>query len=313
MNILSLFDGMSCGQIALERAGIKYKNYFASEIDKYAITVTQKNYPKTTQLGDITQIKAKNLPKIDLLIGGSPCQGFSFCGNQLNFDDPRSKLFFEYVRLLNKCNPKYFLLENVQMKKESQNIISKNLNVEPIKINSALVSAQNRRRLYWTNIPNVKQPEDQYIYLKDILEYGVVDRDKSFCLDANYYKGTNIEQYIKKHRRQIVFTERSTEETKRIRKEFRKLYGRDFSPRREKELVAGKDGEMNCLAATFFIKEHTLIDEKLYYRKLTPIECERLQTVPDNFTAYVSNSQRYKMLGNGFTVSVISHILKNLK
>jgi len=170
MNILSLFDGMSCGQIALNRADIKYENYFASEIDKHAIKATQHNYPNTKQLGDVTKIKTENLPKIDLLIGGSPCQGFSFAGKQLNFDDPRSKLFFEYARLLKEAKPNHFLLENVLMKQEWQDIISKELGVEPIKINSSLLSAQNRNRLYWTNIPGIEQPIDLNINLIDILE-----------------------------------------------------------------------------------------------------------------------------------------------
>ena len=153
MNVLSLFDGMSCGQIALNRAGINYDNYFASEIDKYAIKVTKNNYPDTIHIGNVLDVKSEDLPGIDLLIGGSPCQGFSFAGKQLNFNDPRSKLFFEFVRLLEECKPKYFLLENVKMKKEYQNIITEMLGVEPIEINSNLVSAQNRKRLYWTNIP----------------------------------------------------------------------------------------------------------------------------------------------------------------
>jgi DNA (cytosine-5)-methyltransferase 3A len=136
MNVLSLFDGMSCGQIALNKAGIKYDNYFASEIDKPAIKVTQHNYPNTIQLGSVIDVKAEDLPKIDLLIGGSPCQGFSFAGKKLNFDDPRSKLFFEFVRLKNELNPKYFLLENVKMKQEWQDVISENLGVKPIRINS---------------------------------------------------------------------------------------------------------------------------------------------------------------------------------
>src|SRR5574344_15209 len=162
MNVLSLFDGMSCGQMALNRVGIKYDNYFASEIDKYAIKVTQHNFPNTIQLGDVTKIKSCDLPKIDLLMGGSPCQGFSFSGKQLNFNDPRSKLFFEFVRLVNECQPKYWLLENVVMKKEFEQVISNHLNVEPIKINSSLVSAQNRERLYWANF-NIEQPEDKNI------------------------------------------------------------------------------------------------------------------------------------------------------
>jgi DNA-cytosine methyltransferase len=151
--------------IALERAGVKVDNYYASEIDKYAITVAQKNYPDTIQLGSVLDVKGADLPKIDLLIGGSPCQGFSFAGKQLNFDDPRSKLFFEFVRLKEELNPKYFLLENVKMKKESQDVISEYLGVEPVEINSALVSAQNRKRLYWTNIP-FDMPEDKGILLR---------------------------------------------------------------------------------------------------------------------------------------------------
>lgn len=295
LKVLSLFDGMSCGQLALQRAGFEIKSYCASEIDKYAIQVTQRNFPDTVQLGDVTKVSALDVDKIDLLIGGSPCQGFSFAGKQLNFDDPRSKLFFEFVRLLKEVKPKYFLLENVKMKKESEAVITELLGVEPIEINSALVSAQNRKRLYWTNIEGAGQPEDRKLVLKDILEgEGVytdtekskaiiasisrttpreffyknqgqmvfVDRIKSYCIDANYYKGANWQQYLSKRRRQLVI-----------------------------EYVEGD----------FLV------------RKLTPIECERLQTVPDNYTAGVSNTQRYKMLGNGWTVAVVAHIFKNMK
>lgn len=268
MNVLSLFDGISCGRVALDRAGIYYDNYYASEIDIYTMKVVRKNYPDTIQVGSIETLHSYP-PYIDLIIGGSPCQGFSFAGKQLAFDDSRSQLFFEFVRILRAINPKYFLLENVKMKKEYQDIISSYLGVEPIEINSALVSAQNRKRLYWTNIPNVTQPEDKGILLKDILETGVVDRDKSYCLDASYWKGTTLEQYLTKSRRQIVFTERRTE-------------------------------------------EHILLDEQNKFRKLTPIECERLQTLPDNYTAGVSNTQRYKMLGNGWTVDILAHIFKGL-
>lgn len=166
MNILSLFDGISTGQLALKNANIEVTNYYASEIDKYAVAVTSKNFPDTMQLGDIKSWRNWNIDfeKIDILMGGSPCQGFSFAGKQLNFEDRRSKLFFEYVDILNAIKEKnpdvIFLLENVKMKKEYQNIISKYLGVEPIEINSALVSAQNRKRLYWTNIKGVTQPED---------------------------------------------------------------------------------------------------------------------------------------------------------
>ena len=170
MNVLSLFDGMSCGRIALDRLGIPVDKYYASEIDKYAIQVSEANYPDIIRLGDVCDVKAEDLPKIDLLIAGSPCQGFSFAGKQLAFDDPRSALFFEFVRLLKECKPKYFLLENVRMKKEFLDIISEQVGCEPIFINSALVSAQNRQRFYWTNIPGIEQPEQRGIVLRDILE-----------------------------------------------------------------------------------------------------------------------------------------------
>jgi len=334
MNILSLFDGMSCGQIALNRAGIKYNNYFASEVDKYAITVAQNNYPKTIQLGDITKWREWDLPKIDLVMGGSPCQGFSFAGKQLNFDDPRSNLFFEYVRLLEECKPKYFLLENVKMKKEYQDIISKYLGVEPVLINSSLVSAQNRKRLYWTNIPNITQPEDKGVALNDIIESGVVDRYKAYCLDANYFNGGNLKSYFEKHRRQLVFEakngkvvtikpedifkpktfyETRTEFGKSERKRLSKLKGRDTTPRdkKSKHYITQPHEKANCIVTVDSFL-NWIIDKDYYCRKLTPIECERLQTVPDNYTDIVSNTQRYKMLGNGFTVDVVAHIFKGI-
>lgn len=180
MRVLSLFDGISCGRVALERAGIPVEKYYASEIDKYAIQVAQKNYPDTIQIGDCTKIDYKKYAgEIDLLIGGSPCQGFSFAGKQLNFADPRSRLFFEFVRALKELKPKYFLLENVKMKKEFQDIISQQLGVEPIEINSALVSAQNRKRLYWTNIPNQVLPTDKNIVLKNIVPDATLVKSKT--------------------------------------------------------------------------------------------------------------------------------------
>lgn len=324
MNVLSLFDGMSCGQIALDRLGYNIENYYASEVDKYAIKVTQSNYPNTIQLGDVIRWREWNIDwsSIDLVTGGFPCQAWSVAGKQLGDKDERGMLFWtmlDIIKNVRKNNPRSkFLIENVRMKKQFEEYITHHTekalgNVNKHLINSSLVSAQNRKRFYWTNIENVDMPNDKGILLPNILEFGVVDRDKSFCLDANYWKGTNVEQYIKKSRRQIAFTERRTEEAKRIRREYRLKYGKDFSPRRGKELVPRNDGKMNCLTATYSLKEHTLIDEKLYYRKLTPLECERLQTVPDNYTNHVSNTQRYKMLGNGWTVDVICHILKNLK
>lgn len=287
MNVLSLFDGISCGQEALNRIGFKVNKYFSSEIDKYAIKITQKNYPNTVQIGDVSKVdyNSRNLiwdggyssweGKIDLLIGGSPCQGFSLAGKRLNFDDPRSKLFFEYVRLLNIIKPKYFLLENVRMKKEYQDIISQHLEVEPVKINSALVSAQNRNRLYWTNIKYVRQPKDKNLYLSDIL----MDRNKCEDITDRIFSknpSTLAYQYALKF----------------VRKPNQK----------SRVLMAGGQNISNQGATNILVNDR--------YYKLHPIECERLQTLPDNYTEGISKSQRYKCLGNGWTVDVIAHIFK---
>ena len=214
MEVLSLFDGMSCGQIALDQLGIPVEKYYASEIDKYAIKVTQANYPNTIQVGDVCNLNAEDYKDVDLIQAGSPCQGFSFAGKQLAFDDPRSALFFEFIRLLKAIKPKYFLLENVRMKKEFLQVMSQQVSecypeipfgIEPIFINSSLLSAQSRQRYYWTNIPSIKQPEDRGIVLRDILEDNFdSERDKAHCIDAKYYKGASVEQYKKKHRRQLV-------------------------------------------------------------------------------------------------------------
>ena len=304
MNVLSLFDGMSCGQLALQRAGIQVENYFAAEIDKYAIKVTQANFPSTVQLGDVTAVDPDSLPDIDILIGGSPCQGFSFAGKQLNFDDPRSKLFWEYVRLLKALKPKYFLLENVKMKKESMDVITKALGVEPIFINSSRVSAQNRQRYYWTNIPMESLPEDKGIVLSDILEDGHVDRDKSHCIDANYFKGGNLKSYFEKHRRQLVFSRDGMCHVGDAGLSDKYAYlNRVYHPDgKGPSLVASDGGHL----------QPKISKGTTEYRKLTPLECERLQTVPDGYTDHVSNTQRYKMLGNGWTVDVVSHIFGGL-
>lgn len=312
ISVLSLFDGMSCGQIALNRLGIKYNKYYASEIDKYAIKVAMANYPNTIQLGDVTQIDGTKL-NIDLLMGGSPCQGFSIAGKRLNFNDPRSKLFFEYVRLLKETKPKWFLLENVKMKKECQDLISQELGVSPILINSARVSAQNRERLYWTNLP-VTQPIDKKIYLKDIIENGVVDRDKSYCIDACYYKGGNLTQYFDKKRRQLVF-DKSRQSSRRLMVYDSPKKLADIDNGGQGNRVYDINGKNVALSATSGGKgaKTGLILDKTHIRKLTPLECERLQTVPEGYTNHVSNTQRYKMLGNGWTVDVICHILKGIK
>ena len=572
MNVLSLFDGMSCGRIALERLGIQVDNYYASEIDKYAIQVSQANYPDIIQVGDVTELDTSTLPKIDLIMGGSPCQGFSFAGKQLAFDDPRSALFFEFVRCVEELKPKYFLLENVRMKKEYLDVISKYMGVEPIMINSALVSAQNRVRYYWTNIPGVEQPEQRGIVLRDILETQTNEKpvkdternqrhyrnddEKSLCMTATMYKGAgnngmtlvqqkpikvgmNVEQVkVRKHEVEInslqyllremkkdsgktnkqiaeetntpitkvehwfrtdssfaipgddiwhklkevlgiktdVFdreimefvyrdgvyetkqrvysdqgksptltasnkdqmietkkeyiskqsvekyvedvnaefndpynkktvkgdksttlrtnssngnmwvNEKAIKETKpkqvgvavdiKGHDQIKRVYSEDGkSPtlttcggghrepkvmvdervnkpetisvdKQKKQLTikeATKKGyttiedgdcfdmtfpnsktrrgrnmkdKSNCLTAAnydYMRYEHSDEEQQVHWRKLTPIECERLQTVPDNYTNHVSNTQRYKMLGNGWTIEVIAHILKNME
>jgi DNA (cytosine-5)-methyltransferase 3A len=307
MNLLSLFDGMSCGQIALNKLGIKIENYFASEIDKYAVKVSSDNFPNTIHLGDITKIDFKSLPKIDLLIGGSPCQGFSFAGKQLNFNDPRSALFFEFVRALQETKPKYFLLENVVMKQEHQDVISEHLGVKPVFINSSLLSAQNRKRLYWTNLP-IDPIDDKKIVLADIIEHGLVDRDKSYCIDANYFKGTNLEQYLAKKRRQVVF-EKSD---KPIR--IGGIVGKNGKVG-DGARVYSTEGKSVCLKALGggWGAKTGLYHDDYCIRKLTVLECKRLQTVPDDYKMNVSNSQAYKMLGNGWTIDVIAHILGGIK
>jgi DNA-cytosine methyltransferase len=540
MNVLSLFDGMSCGMIALDRLGIKVDNYYASEIDKYAMQVSAVNYPEIIQVGDITKLDLSTLPKIDLVMGGSPCQGFSFAGKQLAFDDPRSALFFEFVKCVKELNPKYFLLENVKMKKEYLDIISEYMGVEPIFIQSSLVSAQSRQRYYWTNIPGIEQPEERGIVLRDILEDQVGSEhyvgdnmqknykggnqlnpnyksqantihnedkksgticagthgyangyvgdkhkpvkhternarhlkqldEKSLCMTATMYKGagnngmtlvpqklvddtsdlpeksqTIKSQYYKSskanferegtfhatgipqklvsdkpqhkeldHLKQFKikdetvpkyvpneegdfcdpynkkmikgdksttlrtnssngntwvkqtsnkpqhigtavdinghdilkrvyspdgksptvtacsggnnepkvvvqsYREVRTEEAKRLRRESKKNTGKDHTPFRAKKIVPREDGKVGTVTPGLN-NDHMISltrdkDQEVYWRKLTPLECERLQTVPDNYTNHVSNTQRYKMLGNGWTIEVIAHIFKNME
>lgn len=276
VNVLGLFDGMSCGQIALNRAKIPYDNYYASEIDKYCIKITQKNYPDTIQVGDICSLTSKDLPTIDLLIGGSPCQGFSFAGKQLNFSDARSKLFFEFLRLKDELKPKYWMLENVKMRKDIQDEISRLLGVEPIMINSALVSGQNRRRLYWTNIPNVTQPADLGISAKSLLE------------DSSY---------------EVATTRKS----------------KDGNPR---QIVRTPTDKFGCITASYVsgpLGDGRPAKTKFFgdyapgrVQKLSTLEAERLQTLPEGYTEGVSNTQRYKMIGNGWTVDVIAHIFSGL-
>ena len=321
MNVLSLFDGMSCGRVALERAGIPVTTYYASEVDKFAFQIAQKNYPDTIQLGDVRNILPTNTADVDLLIGGSPCQGFSFAGKQLNFENPRSKLFFEFVRLLDEVKPKYFLLENVKMKKESEDIITSYLGVEPIEINSALVSAQNRKRLYWTNIPNVTQPEDKGILLKDIALDDVVPvalhnlyggfKEKAVRVFEGKSPtlrtaagGGHIPSFVKKD---LLHSEKALDYMNREVKDGRTHW--DFAHHSDI-----RNNKSAAVVANFFKGvPYNVFKDWDCIRKFHPVECERLQTLPDNYTEGVSATQRYKMLGNGWTVDVIAHILKGLK
>lgn len=419
MNVLSLFNGNGTGLHALKQQGVKVENYFVSEVDKYANIINFKNHPESIQLGDVRKVCGiLDVPKIDLLIGGSPCQGFSFAGKQLDFDDPRSALFFEYVRVLEELrllNPGVkFLLENVRMKKESKDVITSYLGVEPIEINSALVSAQSRKRLYWTNIEGVTQPEDRGILLRDIVQelgneraVGVTaknqakeisdfDTDKATCLLARDYKGfgnqartgifQDLESYIVPFDRTLQILDKEVQRGKvgYFRKDSQAnrvyyihnkavtltgdsgggaakmgmyLFGdtkvfaaRDIS---RGDKISESSGQMfngsdkayclttNCWHQGLLFgvitpdrvekrqnvqrfsegkKFYTLTAQDKhgvlvegYIRKLTPIECERLQTLPDNYSEGVSNSQRYKMLGNGWTSDVIQHIFSFLK
>jgi site-specific DNA-cytosine methylase len=272
MNVLSLFDGMSCGQIALNQLGFKVDNYFASEIDEKAIQVTKHHFPNTIHIGDVTKVKSNNLPKIDLLIGGSPCQGFSFAGKKLNFDDPRSALFFEFVRILKETQPKYFLLENVKMSKKCQDVINEIIGVKPIIINSSLVSAQNRLRLYWTNIPNIEQPQDKGIIFKDILnpQYEFKPLTKWFFKTWGTKQKINMLRTIDANKSFCVTTNKSHS------------------------------------------KNYYLNSDKTMARMLERDEVEKLQTLPEGYTNIVSKTEAHKMIGNGWTVDVIAHIFKNM-
>jgi DNA-cytosine methyltransferase len=394
MNVLSLFDGMSCGQQALDRLGIKVDNYFASEIDKYAIQVTMANYPNTIQLGSVVNVDGYSLPKIDLLLGGSPCQSFSFAGKRKGMStkceteiltlehylelkaegyefEGQSYLFWEYMRLLNECKPTYFLLENVEMGEKWEKVLTKAIGVNALHINSALVSAQNRKRIYWTNIgmqPSglfgdlesiIEQPKDRGILLKDILEstihanyFKMGERDqqyiihnmmprsstsgkggtghlsrndgKTYCLDTGNTNAVEVREV-----KQISTNNKSNGGTQPYQQD--RIYDIDgISPalntdgrghavevkalnERQKANYKNEDEKANTFLSTSWKGSQangiTLVGNSRI-RRLTPKECERLQTVADNYTNHVSDSQRYKMLGNGWTIEVIIHILK---
>lgn len=298
--MLSLFDGISCGQIALERAGIKYDKYYASEIDNKAIHITQQNYPCTIQIGDVCNVKGADLPNIDLLIGGSPCQGFSSAGKLLNFDDPRSKLFFEYVRLLDECKPKYFLLENVKMKRAYKDIISGYLGVQPIEIDSVIVSAQRRSRLYWTNIPML-DIQSKGIKLVDILDDNV---DPSYYIkDETFNKLTELIDGVLS---------------------VRNLSGKLLPIEHGDGIILSRTwqtymplikGKSHCIRAMNPNDSGVVINDhgKLRARKFTATEIERLQTIPVQYTNGLSEGQRKKLCGNAWTADVIVCFFKNIR
>jgi len=274
MNVVSLFDGISCGQLALRKAGIPITTYFASEVDKNAIKVTQHNFPDTIQLGDVTAIDGTMLAGADLLIGGSPCQGFSIAGDKLNFEDPRSALFFEFVRLRDEIDPRYFLLENVNMKAEWRDVITQYLGVEPVRINSSDFVPALRDRWYWTNIP--------------IESWEPLERDW----------------------RDLAETDPA----------ILARYEVNRTPSREVMFFGGKCVNLGTRKVTCALT--TKMDRWSnaglvpygdgWCRYLTPREAERLQGVPDDYTACVSDTARYHALGNGWTVDVIAHIFKGL-
>lgn len=309
MNVLSLFDGIGGCRQALKELNIDCQ-YYASEIDKYAIQVAKANHSDIEHIGDVREVQEYS--NIDLLIGGSPCQDLSIAKkDRKGLEGKRSGLFYEYLRILNETKPKYFILENVaSMSKASKDIITKELfNIEPIMINSALVTAQQRKRLYWVGKlfdgkyeqVKIEQPEDKKIYLKDIVEEGFVDRIKSYCLDANYYKGGNLKSYFEKCRKQLVFN-------KPIR------LGH-FDKGGQGDRVYSIKGKSICLSANSGGKgaRTGLYKIEGVARKLTITECCRLQGFLDDYVSIISNTQGYKSLGNSFTVPVIKHLLKSMQ
>lgn len=294
MNVLSLFDGISCGMLAFERAGIPIEKYYASEIDRYAIKISNKNYPEIIQLGDIKNISSEVLDlimPIDIIIGGSPCQDLSKYkydrGEVTGLNGEKSGLFYEYIRILNYVKPKYFLLENVaSMENKWKDLMSEIIGVKPIMINSALVCAAERKRLYWTNIPNVEQPKDKGIVLKDIIV------DAKNVPDKYWYTKYPITVHDGDVKVKATIHLNGHRHSKEV-------YG--LNHKCNTLLCDGKGGNL--------VKK---IYQDNRVRKLLPLEYERLQTLPDYYTDCVSDSRRYTAIGNGWTVDVIAHILKFL-
>ena len=318
ITVLSLFDGISCARVALDRLGYTDVLYLASEVDKYASAITRHQWPDTIHLGDITKIKRENLPvQIDLLIGGSPCQDLSIAkNNRKGLDGERSGLFWEWVRLWKECEPTYWVLENVNsMPKAAKQVISETLGVEPIMVNAALVSAQNRKRLFWTNIEtdmfgncHIPQPTDRGILLKHILESGQTrhNEGKAYPITATYHFASTTEagqaHSDRKHQRTLVVEPFAIDHYNQHR----------IVPNHKAKTLGTNPQCETAVAGQSVMQNYTI-------RKLTPIECERLMTLPDQYTALgdfgdgepkpISNTQRYKTLGNGFVVEVVAHIL----
>jgi DNA (cytosine-5)-methyltransferase 3A len=381
LNVLALFDGISCGQVALERIGIDVDSYYSSEIDKYAIQITQNNYPKTIQLGDMTQWRKWDIDwaSIDLLTAGFPCQAWSVAGKQKGNNDPRGALVHDLIDIwkhTRELNPNLkFMFENVRMKKEFLDYINDLFGVEPVLINSALVSAQNRKRYYWTNIEGIEQPEDKGILLKDIVhentdlsmnsprwndwwtknaefqlkkQYSSLDSDKAITMTARQYASWNgnfifekLNEYIVPFDKTLQILDKEVEKGKvgYFRKDSQAnrvyyIHGKSVTLMGVAGGGAAKMGQylFGCITPDRINKrqngqrfsegrkfytltaqdKHGVLVEG-YIRKLTTIECCRLQTLPDNYTQGISNSQQYKCIGNGWTVDVISYIFKGLK
>ena len=307
MKVLSLFDGISCGMAALERAGINVERYDAFEIDKYAIKVSEKNYPQIVHHGDVFGGNFADFKGYDLLLGGSPCTYWSIAkaGRETTPDGIGGKLFMEYVRALRESGCKYFLYENNNsIHQNIKDFISEQLGVQPIMINSALVSAQQRKRCYWTNIPGVCQPKDKGILLKDILESGVAWQDKSYCMTASYDRAVFWNTMQRSQRSMIA-------EPARIGQYGNGGQGQRIYSVHGKSVTLSANGEGQ--GAKTGLYKIDLPDGDYIIRKLTPVEAERLQTLLDNYTEGISKTQRYKCIGNGWTVDVIAHILKDLK